>query len=515
MAIIYSLICFGGRTGKTVTFTVSGSVVNLTNHGLRDGKGVAFSSTGTLPAGLAAGTIYYVRSTGANTFTLHATNADALANTGQVTFTTTGTGTHNVKGQYFLSLTSGQRARYGSPGSERIYDGLVSMLSGTNPQLTINDEAVIEFGDEFDDTIAYAQSMNTPASRTAYTSLINGERSSAFHFGVVGRGYTLRAVNDYANGPNVTGFNTTVDGISFRVERFTVRGFELNGNNNVLKNCIAFGVGSPGSSVGFLINDGAINCALINNLAVGISGASSTGFRFNGYGANLTFVAHNSAHKNTNGFQMANQSTTQRGFYYNNVSVGNTVNWSAFNSTQFQAAANNYGEAADQPWFKGTDTSIKTLTTDHFADWAANDFRPAPGAPHVDTAINTFRMEPVDLSGFARPAYNDGNPEVYDGGCYERDLGFVRPAAHTLTLTNVVVGSRVLIESQDGSTAHYSGVASTTTVTATVTVYGDARDQWRIKVRKASESPFYIPWETLTNVTAGESSIYVSQIPDE
>lgn len=73
----------------------------------------------------------------------------------------------------------------------------------------------------------------------------------------------------------------------------------------------------------------------------------------------------------------------------------------------------------------------------------------------------------------------------------------------------------ILVESQDGGTVHYNALASSSEVVATITVYGDARDQWVIKVRKASESPFYIPWSTLTTVTAGESSIYVSQIPDE
>lgn len=49
MAIVYSALCFGGRTGKTVTFTDAGDVVNLTAHGLRNGIGVVFSTTGSLP----------------------------------------------------------------------------------------------------------------------------------------------------------------------------------------------------------------------------------------------------------------------------------------------------------------------------------------------------------------------------------------------------------------------------------------------------------------------------------
>lgn len=50
MATVYSLICFGGRTGKTVTMTIANPcVVTLTNHGLRDGFGVVFSTSGASP----------------------------------------------------------------------------------------------------------------------------------------------------------------------------------------------------------------------------------------------------------------------------------------------------------------------------------------------------------------------------------------------------------------------------------------------------------------------------------
>ena len=96
------------------------------------------------------------------------------------------------------------------------------------------------------------------------------------------------------------------------------------------------------------------------------------------------------------------------------------------------------------------------------------------------------------------------------------DFGYgPRPASHTLTLDNVVVGSRILIESQDGATQHYNNVAATSTVVVTIQVYGDARDDWRIRVRKASDSPYYRPWNTLMTAEAGASSIYVEQQLDE
>lgn len=88
---------------------------------------------------------------------------------------------------------------------------------------------------------------------------------------------------------------------------------------------------------------------------------------------------------------------------------------------------------------------------------------------------------------------------------------------HTLTLTNVVVGSRVHIESQDGATQHYDAIAASSTVVPVINVYsaGDAKNNWRIRVRKGTSAPFYIPYETLMTATVGSSSIYVGQIPDE
>lgn len=62
MATINSLICFGGLNGKTVTFTDTGDVVNLTNHGLRPGSAIFFqNSGGALPTGLTTNQLYYAK----------------------------------------------------------------------------------------------------------------------------------------------------------------------------------------------------------------------------------------------------------------------------------------------------------------------------------------------------------------------------------------------------------------------------------------------------------------------
>ena len=88
---------------------------------------------------------------------------------------------------------------------------------------------------------------------------------------------------------------------------------------------------------------------------------------------------------------------------------------------------------------------------------------------------------------------------------------------HTLTLTNVVVGSRIAIRDQADTTTLYDQIALASTVVIPLQVYagGSPLNNWRIKVRKASTAPYYQPYETLMTATAGSSSIYVSQIPDE
>lgn len=87
----------------------------------------------------------------------------------------------------------------------------------------------------------------------------------------------------------------------------------------------------------------------------------------------------------------------------------------------------------------------------------------------------------------------------------------------SLTLTNVVVGSRVRIDKQSDGSSFYDQVAVASTVVITLSAYapGSANNDLRIKVRKGSVAPYYKPYETLTTALSGSASIYVSQILDE
>lgn len=66
----------------TVTMTIaSPCVVTWTTHGLTTNDPVVFTTTGALPTGVTAGTIYYATVTGSNTFTISSTVGGAAINT--------------------------------------------------------------------------------------------------------------------------------------------------------------------------------------------------------------------------------------------------------------------------------------------------------------------------------------------------------------------------------------------------------------------------------------------------
>ena len=87
----------------------------------------------------------------------------------------------------------------------------------------------------------------------------------------------------------------------------------------------------------------------------------------------------------------------------------------------------------------------------------------------------------------------------------------------SLTLTNVVVGSRIHVETQGDGTALHDSVADATDETISLSAYasGSTYNALRIKVRKGTGSPTYKPFETLATAIVGAQSIYVGQIPDE
>jgi hypothetical protein len=76
--VLYSL---SGEGSDTVTMTIaSPCVVTYTGHGMVNGAGVIFSTTGALPTGVVAGTLYYVINRATDTFQIAATQGGAAIN---------------------------------------------------------------------------------------------------------------------------------------------------------------------------------------------------------------------------------------------------------------------------------------------------------------------------------------------------------------------------------------------------------------------------------------------------
>ena len=111
-----------------------------------------------------------------------------------------------------------------------------------------------------------------------------------------------------------------------------------------------------------------------------------------------------------------------------------------------------------------------------------------------------------------RPNYNNGGEEAWDGGCYEFDHGYgEHPATATISLTNVISGSRVLITRDDTSAVLYNDVPGSGLSLSTSYI-----GNFSVVIRKASESPFYREFSAGGTTVADQiSGIKVMQQLDE
>lgn len=87
----------------------------------------------------------------------------------------------------------------------------------------------------------------------------------------------------------------------------------------------------------------------------------------------------------------------------------------------------------------------------------------------------------------------------------------------SLAFSNAVAGSRYRIERAADGSLVTSGDVPASSFSLSLNYYqpGNPNNNLRIKLRKGTSAPFYIPWETLAVAAAGVVPVYVSQIPDE
>lgn len=121
-------------------------------------------------------------------------------------------------------------------------------------------------------------------------------------------------------------------------------------------------------------------------------------------------------------------------------------------------------------------------------------FQPAAVAVDSDTPVKRQYPTPGGAFFFAREASDALGP-------------------FTLTLTNLIVGSAIQIETQAGVPVE-NRTADSATEVFNLAAYESGNDL-RIKVRKGSSAPYYQPYETQTTAFVGAQTIFVSQTPDE
>lgn len=455
MATVYSLVCFGGRTGKTVTISnANPAVFTLTNHGLRDGTGVVFSTTGALPTGITAGTTYYSRSTAANTGNLYDTAEHAIAggSTGRVATSSAGSGTHTVKGAYFSGLTSAQKLRYGSAGSERIYDGLVSWNSGRSGASAL-DEEICEIGEAFTELVTSFLNITVPSAVREVTTKVDGVRSAAFHNGVLGAGYIFDCTYGSYGQLWFTKHFTTVDGFTTRTSSANADpGIHINAVNCSVLGMVVYKAvtATAGAGMNMTASSGSVikNCLVVGQY---------NGIEINNYVFAAT-ITNNTVVKSVNyGITRVSAGTFSiQGHVYNNISVGNGTNWQGASAPTLLGGSNNAGESGNTVW----GSSAVTMSTSDFADYANNDFRPASSSsPQTEGGALYYGPLAYDIADAVRPNYTNGGAAYYDVGAYEFDHGYGPwPLSTTVTFAGVNAGSEIRVYLPDGTEA--AGVES-------------------------------------------------------
>jgi len=101
------------RSFLPAAVTIGTEVINIPSHNYTAGDAIrGYNLGGALPAGLTAGTRYFVGPTDANNIKLYATRANAIAGTSPIDLTGTGTGEHRFIDQEQLTVLSSDGRQY-------------------------------------------------------------------------------------------------------------------------------------------------------------------------------------------------------------------------------------------------------------------------------------------------------------------------------------------------------------------------------------------------------------------
>lgn len=407
MATIHSLICWGGRVGKVVSISATTDRVTSTSHGLKNGQ--KLWPSGTLPGELSVLVAVYARYYSANEFTLHTSAAHAVDGIGQITFA--GSSTYaavTLTSDCWVALTTDQKARYGTAGSERAYASLGAWNTARTSAAAELDTEIAEVGEAFDDVTTTGVSINIPCAIVDIAPEINGVKTSAWHGGIYGAGYRLADYTNYTDCIDFQGFNTTFRDMTILHDAGGgTAATTVNGMFNEFKNNFVIGHFAGKTSHGIYVQ-GTAN-KVLNNVVVGFNAVNYVGIYHWQYMGGGTIVAGNLVTKCDYGFQRSGASSNG-GFYYNNVSVGNAAgrNWGTI-PAGLTKAGYNFGESGDTPWNIGTATAVTTMNeaagTPQFVDWTNNNFHPTSASPAKEAGRVVSGIAARDIAGDLRPNY--------------------------------------------------------------------------------------------------------------
>ncbi len=122
----------------SLTTTASTTTFTATSHGFNTAQPIQFTTSGTIPTALRVGKFYYARRLSANTYSVHATCADAIANSNAISGSG-GSGTLSVwtgTTFTFTAIVSGLAPKY--PLADRITATATFKLSGKSTPTNIS-----------------------------------------------------------------------------------------------------------------------------------------------------------------------------------------------------------------------------------------------------------------------------------------------------------------------------------------------------------------------------------------
>lgn len=418
-------------------------------------------------------------------------------------------------GTYWASLSTAEKERYGTSGSERVYSTLVAGITSRGAVSTRLDIEVFEICDAFTESrsSAFVVDWTNIASfqviiTTNKNYLTGGlpDMTAGFHNGSFSAGYVFSVTSgSWYNAVELQRGRVTIDGIRIYVTRAGIYGLYLEGDRQTIsRNLIE--LTSTDSTVAIYAKGSASE--IHNNVAI-----ADRGYSFANYTGRQHRVYNNLAVKcNHYGFLGAD---SVYGTYSNNLAIGCGTNWGLdAGEADHEGMNNNAGESGDAVW-DSSGTAITTLTTADFLDYAGNDFRPATAASsQVGAGILLYSASDYDCNYTIRPNYNPSGEENWDIGPFEYDHGNgLAPKTVTLEITNIVAGSELAIyKASDNSVIVAPQTVSGTSYSTSYTYTADTLVT--IVLRNASGVTKYQPYKTQGNITANGLSVYVSQVED-